>query len=116
IATDDTRVQDAARKFGAACVMTRADHPNGTSRLSEAAAKLNLSPETIIVNAQGDEPELDAALIDAAVQVLEKTKAPVSTVATPFRNGERPDDPNIVKVVLSGQSTALYFSRALIPF
>lgn len=116
IATDDARVEAAARGFGAECVLTRADHPNGTSRLAEAAEKLRLAAETIVVNAQGDEPELDATLIDAAVAVLEATKAPVSTVATPFGDGERAEDPNVVKVVVRGDGTAMYFSRSLIPF
>lgn len=116
IATDDQRVVAAAARFGAECVMTRADHPNGTSRLAEAAATLNLPAHAIVVNAQGDEPEMDATAIDAAVEALERTHAPVSTVATPLTAGERPDDPNIVKVVLAGDGTALYFSRALVPF
>jgi len=116
IATDDDRVRDAAAKFGAECVMTRADHPNGTSRLAEAAATLSLPPDTIVVNAQGDEPELDAGLIDAAVEALVKSGASVSTVATPFHASERPDNPNIVKVVLRKDGSALYFSRSLIPF
>jgi len=116
IATDDARVMAAAKQFNAECVLTREDHPNGTSRLAEAAAKLNLPPEAIIVNAQGDEPELDAMLIDAAVEALIQSSAPVATVGTPFRAGERPEDPNIVKVVCTGDGTALYFSRALIPF
>jgi 3-deoxy-manno-octulosonate cytidylyltransferase (CMP-KDO synthetase) len=116
IATDDDRVRHAAAEFRAECVMTRVDHPNGTSRLSEAAAKLGLPADAIVVNAQGDEPELDAGLIDAAVEVLVSSGAPVSTVATPFRSGERPEDPNIVKVVLAQDASALYFSRAMIPF
>ncbi len=115
-ATDDERVRAAAAKCGAECVMTRADHPNGTSRLAEAAMKLSLTPETIAVNAQGDEPALDATLIDAAVEMLIKTGAPVATVATPFRDGEDPADPNIVKVVLRADGLAMYFSRARIPF
>ncbi len=116
IATDDERVKSAAARFGAECVMTRADHPNGTSRLAEAAGVLRLPQDAIVVNAQGDEPELDATLIDAAIEVLERTSAPVSTVGTPFRAGERPDDANVVKVVLAADGTALYFSRANIPF
>lgn len=115
IATDDERVTAAAARFGAECVMTRADHPNGTSRLAEAAMKLGLGADTIVVNAQGDEPELDATLIDAAVEALISTGAPVSTVATPFRE-EDPADPNVVKVVVRSDGTALYFSRARIPY
>jgi 3-deoxy-manno-octulosonate cytidylyltransferase (CMP-KDO synthetase) len=118
IATDDARVQAAAATFAAECIMTREDHPNGTSRLAEAAAKLRLPADAIVVNAQGDEPDLDATLIDAAVEVLQRSGAPVSTVATPFRQkaGEQPNDPHIVKVVLAGDGSALYFSRARIPF
>src|SRR4051812_42565643 len=70
IATDDARVAGAAGGFGAECVLTRADHPNGTSRLAEAAGKLGLGAEEIVVNAQGDEPELEPALVDAAVAAL----------------------------------------------
>ena len=116
IATDDARVERAAALFGAECVLTRDDHPNGTSRLAEAAAKLGLSPETIVVNAQGDEPEMEPALLDDAVDALVKTGSPVSTSATPFAQGEDPANPNVVKVVVAGDGTALYFSRALVPY
>jgi 3-deoxy-manno-octulosonate cytidylyltransferase (CMP-KDO synthetase) len=116
IATDDARVERAAASFGAECVLTRADHPNGPSRLAEAAAKLKLSPETIVVNAQGDEPEMEPGLLDDAVAALVKTGAPVSTAATPFAPGDDPANPNLVKVVLAGDGTALYFSRALVPY
>jgi 3-deoxy-manno-octulosonate cytidylyltransferase (CMP-KDO synthetase) len=116
IATDDERVRTAAARFGAECVLTRPDHPNGTSRLAEAAATLRLPSDAVVVNAQGDEPEMDAELIDAAVDVLLTTGSPVSTVATPFRTDESPDNPNMVKVVLRGDGTAMYFSRSLVPF
>ncbi len=115
IATDDAEVMNAAQAFGAECVLTRADHPNGTSRLAEAAALLQLPEDALVVNVQGDEPELDPAVIDAAVTVALRTAAHVTTVASPFANGERPEDPNIVKVVRKADGTALYFSRALIP-
>jgi len=116
IATDDARVAGAAKGFGAESVMTRADHPNGTSRLAEAAAKLGLGAGEVVVNAQGDEPELEPALIDAAVGVLAGSGAPMATAAVPFAPGEDPADPHMVKVVVRRDGRAMYFSRALIPF
>jgi 3-deoxy-manno-octulosonate cytidylyltransferase (CMP-KDO synthetase) len=116
IATDDRRIEEAARRFGAECVMTSAEHPSGTSRLAEAAAALALKADEIVVNVQGDEPELEPGLIDAGVEALVKTGAPVATVAVPFGAGEDAANPNLVKVVVGGDGTALYFSRALIPF
>jgi 3-deoxy-manno-octulosonate cytidylyltransferase (CMP-KDO synthetase) len=115
VATDDERVRAAVVAFGGVCVMTRADHPNGTSRIAEAAASLGLSGDSIVVNVQGDEPELEPTVIDRAVSALERTGAPVATVAQPFGEGESPADPNLVKVVLRCDGTAMYFSRALIP-
>lgn len=116
IATDDRRVADAALAFGAEAVLTRADHPNGTTRLSEAAAILGLHADDIVVNIQGDEPEVEPEAIDAAVAILEHARTDMATIAVPFAEGEDPPDPNCVKVVLSAAGTALYFSRSPIPF
>lgn len=125
IATDDDRVMAAARGFGAEAVMTGTEHPNGTSRLAEAAAKLGLAADAIVVNVQGDEPELDPSVIDDSVGALVKGEsgggrgdgvAAIATAATVMGAGERADDPNVVKVVLSRDGFALYFSRSRIPF
>lgn len=122
IATDDRRVFDVARAFGAEAVMTGVEHPNGTSRLGEAAARLGLPGDGIVVNVQGDEPDLDPSVIDAAVGALERGErtsgASIATAAAALRPnmGERIEDPNVVKVVLALDGTALYFSRAPIPF
>lgn len=119
VATDDDRVASAVSAFGGEIVMTRADHPNGTSRLGEAAARLNLKPHDIIVNVQGDEPEIESEAIDAAIAALgessEARAVSMATIAVPFGPGEDPRDPNCVKVVLDQHGRALYFSRALIP-
>jgi 3-deoxy-manno-octulosonate cytidylyltransferase (CMP-KDO synthetase) len=115
VATDDPRIFDAVTAAGYAAVMTRADHPNGTSRIAEVAAALPSSID-IIVNVQGDEPEIDPALIDAVVNRLADGNEPMATLAGPFAADEDPSNPNIVKVVVSQQGRALYFSRALIPF
>ncbi len=116
IATDDRSVHDVVRSFGGECVMTRVDHPNGTSRLAEAAAILDLEPDRIIVNVQGDEPELEPETVEAAVAALVRTGAPMATAAAAFAPPDTPSDPNIVKVVCRLDGTALYFSRSLIPF
>lgn len=116
VATDDQRVFDEVTAFGGSAVMTSAAHPNGTSRLAEAAAVLGLPDDAMVVNVQGDEPEIEGGLIDAVVDALATGSAPVSTAASPFMPGEDPRNPNIVKVTLRSDSTALYFSRAPIPY
>jgi len=120
IATDDARIEAAAARFGARCIRTREDHPNGTSRIAEASAQIDAD---IIVNVQGDEPELEPELITAAIDaLLADPGADMSTVVSPFLPSEDPANPNIVKCVIThggnnGRTPrALYFSRALIPF
>lgn len=116
IATDDERIMEAARAFGAEVVMTSASHLNGTCRIEEAVRLLGIS-DGIVVNVQGDEPTIEPSLIDAAVQALAGDHgAAVSTVASPLAVGEDACSPHIVKVVLDQQQRALYFSRSLIPF
>jgi 3-deoxy-manno-octulosonate cytidylyltransferase (CMP-KDO synthetase) len=113
VAADDRRVVDAVEGFGGEAVMTRPDHPNGTSRIAEVAPSLGAD---IIVNVQADEPEIEPGLIDLAVQrLLEHPACVASTLAAPFTDEEDPADTNIVKVVVGAGGTALYFSRALIP-
>lgn len=116
VAADDKTIADALAPFNTEVVLTSPDHPNGTSRLAEAARRLDLAPDQIIINAQGDEPELDPDSIDAAVEALIRTGSPMATVAVPFAPGEDPRDPALVKVVRRLDGTALYFSRSLIPF
>jgi len=116
VATDDFRILEAVQSFGGEAVMTRADHPNGTSRLAEVAKMLD-DDVGIIVNVQGDEPEIESSAIDTAVtSLLERQDAVASTLASRFSPGERVDDPNIVKVVRGLDGNALYFSRSRIPF
>jgi 3-deoxy-manno-octulosonate cytidylyltransferase (CMP-KDO synthetase) len=116
VATDHARVAEALRPFGTQVVMTRVDHPNGTSRLAEAAAALGLGEDQVIVNAQGDEPEMAGEVITAAVRALLETPgAVVGTAAAPLGAAEELGDRNVVKVVRALSGAALYFSRAGIP-
>lgn len=111
VATDDERIAEACRGFGAEVAWTSPDHPTGTDRLAEVAARLD---DEIVVNVQGDEPLIAGFVIDAAVETLEADPAvPMSTVAHPMAGS--PDDPNRVKVVIDRRGDALYFSRSRIP-
>lgn len=116
VATDSPEIADTVASFGGRAVLTRADHPNGASRIAEACDTLGVPDDAIIVNVQGDEPEIEPDTIDACVDALRGADAPVSTIAAPFEPGEDPTDPNIVKVAIDRRGRALYFSRAPIPF
>ncbi len=120
VAADDVRVLDAVLAFGGEAIMTGTHHANGTSRLAEAAQILRLEPEDIVVNVQGDEPELEPGAIDDAVAALiagEQTRGgcSVGTIAVPFAAGQDPGDPALVKVVRAQDGSAMYFSRSVIP-
>jgi 3-deoxy-manno-octulosonate cytidylyltransferase (CMP-KDO synthetase) len=115
VATDDDRIASAVAAFGGEAIMTRADHPCGTDRINEAAAKLGLAPEDIVINVQGDEPEMPAEGIDKLVDLLAGGGDPMATLATPLE-AAAVGDPNKVKVVCDASGRALYFSRAPIPF
>jgi 3-deoxy-manno-octulosonate cytidylyltransferase (CMP-KDO synthetase) len=114
VATDDRRILQAARDFGATVRMTRADHPSGTDRAAEVAAE---DGAAVIVNIQGDEPLIDPAAIDAAVNgLLESEDAPMATLSKRIEDPGELSDPNVVKVVTDLDGDAIYFSRAAIPF
>ena len=114
IATDDARIYEAARSFGAEVYMTDPAHPSGTDRVAEVAARLEAG---VIVNVQGDEPFIEPAAIDQAVEpLLAGEGIVISTLKTRFRNPAEAADPNIVKVVTDLKGNALYFSRLPIPF
>jgi 3-deoxy-manno-octulosonate cytidylyltransferase (CMP-KDO synthetase) len=114
VATDDPRIADAVAAHGAEFAMTRDDHPSGTDRVAEVAARL--SDATIIVNLQGDEPEVEGSTLDRVIELLETDReAPMATLATPILDEQTYRDPACVKVVASASGRALYFSRSPIP-
>ena len=114
VATDDDRIAAAVRSFGGSVVPTRSDHASGTDRLAEAAGLLGLPDAAIVVNVQGDEPELPAACVDRLVELIETGRAPMATLATDL-DPAAASDPARVKVVVDLDGRALYFSRAPIP-
>jgi 3-deoxy-manno-octulosonate cytidylyltransferase (CMP-KDO synthetase) len=114
IATDDRRIQEAARRFGADVRMTRDDHVSGTDRVAEVASQ---GPAELIVNIQGDEPLIDPEAIDAAILPLVHEPAiSMSTLKKKIEDRREIFDPNVVKVVTDRFQNAIYFSRASIPF
>ncbi len=117
VACDDAAVLAACRSFGAACVLTRPDHPNGTSRLAEASTLLGLTDDAIVANVQGDEPELEPHAIDAACDaLLAHSDCHIATVACAFAPDQDPTRPEFVKVALDQAGRALLFSRSLLPY
>jgi 3-deoxy-manno-octulosonate cytidylyltransferase (CMP-KDO synthetase) len=110
VATDDERIRSVAENY-CRVEMTRADHPSGTDRIAEIAARC---PCDGIINIQGDEPLIDPAVIDSVADGLKQNE--MSTAATEIKDLEQYENPNVVKVVVSAAGRALYFSRRTIPY
>ncbi|MCX7723026.1 MAG: 3-deoxy-manno-octulosonate cytidylyltransferase [Verrucomicrobiae bacterium] len=110
VATDDTRIAEAVRQF-CKVELTRPDHPSGTDRVAEVAARIECDA---VVNIQGDEPLIEPAVIDAVAAAL--ADAPMSTAATRLKHPAEYENPNVVKVVVNAAGRALYFSRRTIPY
>jgi 3-deoxy-manno-octulosonate cytidylyltransferase (CMP-KDO synthetase) len=135
IAADDKRIAQAAKSFGAECIMTNPDCPSGTDRIAEAVEGQDFD---IVVNLQGDEPEIDPANIDTVAKLLvDNPKCQMATLVADFETKEQIADPNIVKVVVASSveriadswklktqnsklktncDIAIYFSRSVIPY
>lgn len=114
IATDDDRIFDEARSFGASVRMTLAEHPSGTDRVAEVASAEDAG---IVVNIQGDEPLIDPAAIDAVITGLtDEPDIPMATLKKVIEDPTEINNPNVVKVVSDHRGNAVYFSRCPIPF
>jgi 3-deoxy-manno-octulosonate cytidylyltransferase (CMP-KDO synthetase) len=117
VATDSLDVVATCQTYHIAVVMTRADHPSGSDRLAEACVQLGWADDAIVVNVQGDEPLIEPELINAvAACLMARPDCAMSTAAHAITDESEWHNPNIVKVVLDAKSTALYFSRSLIPY
>ena len=113
VACDHPDIEAEVKQFGGEVLMTRVDHVCGTDRVAEAAANFDAN---LIVNVQGDEPEIEPAAIDLLIELLQNNEnVPVATLATPIRSREDLDNPACVKVVFDADGRALYFSRSPIP-
>ncbi len=116
IATDDARIAEAAETFGATVCMTGDHHRSGTERIAEVADVMDWNDEQIVVNLQGDEPTMPAALIDQCASLLDDGSADIATLASPFASQEDFENPSCVKVIRNTNGHAIYFSRAAIPY
>ena len=159
IAADDPKVVEAAKTFGAECVLTSPEHQSGTDRIAEAVGKIadsgqriadsgdkenlyaicyTLNANDIVVNLQGDEPEIDPDNIDYLAKLLiDHPDYLMATLAAEFQTVEQVTDPNIVKVIVASSvqrradrkelnakryplnancGQAIYFSRSPIPY
>lgn len=115
VAADCEEIAAAVRGFGGRVEMTSPDCASGTDRVAEVAGRL--SAADIIVNVQGDEPEISPAAVDLAIDLLmQNPTAVMSTLATPIRTAQQLHDPACVKVIFDQHQRAIYFSRAPIPF
>ncbi len=115
VATDHPEIAREVERFGGQCVMTSTDCQSGTDRVAEVARTLPRAD--IVVNVQGDEPEMSPDNIDRVIELLEQDpSAPMATLATPLPTAEQLTNPACVKVVFDNNGRALYFSRSPIPF
>jgi 3-deoxy-manno-octulosonate cytidylyltransferase (CMP-KDO synthetase) len=117
VATDAQEIESVCKAANLEVMMTREDHPSGTDRLAEVALQLGLNDEAIVVNVQGDEPLIPVDLINQVANTLQsKPHCAMATAAVAIHDQSEIANPNAVKVVLSKNNEALYFSRSAIPF
>jgi 3-deoxy-manno-octulosonate cytidylyltransferase (CMP-KDO synthetase) len=113
ITTDDERIRDKAASFGAPVVMTPPDCPSGTDRVCQAISSMDAD---IVVNLQGDEPQMRGDMIDTLITAVEEEKMGMATLCSFISDPHDYTSPHAVKVVMDKNGSALYFSRAPIPF
>ncbi len=119
IATDSEEVIRIAQEHNIQSVMTKETHQSGTDRIYEAAQKLGLSDDEIIINVQGDEPFIESEVVKAIYQLTKENQHDESILMNScykIISNPEADDPNIVKVVTDASDIALYFSRSKVPY
>lgn len=115
LATDSEEIAESARQLSIPYVMTSVDHISGTDRVCEAAIKMNIEPDSVVINIQGDEPLVKPEAIQQLVEPFIDVSIQVTTLATRI-TANQAMSPHQVKVVVSSNGDALYFSRAVIPY
>ena len=117
VATDDERVVDAVASMDVRAMLTHKDHASGSDRVMEVAEARGWSDDHVVVNVQGDEPLIPPAVIDQVAGLLQRSDdVGAATLSEPLRDMADVHDENIVKVVITRNGRALYFSRAPIPY
>jgi 3-deoxy-manno-octulosonate cytidylyltransferase (CMP-KDO synthetase) len=117
VAADSAEIVDACRAHGIEALLTRADHASGTDRLAEAVEHLRLADDAVVVNVQGDEPLMPAAVVRRVAEALaDRADCAIATACHPLHDAAEFFSPNVVKVVMDASGRALYFSRAPIPW
>jgi 3-deoxy-manno-octulosonate cytidylyltransferase (CMP-KDO synthetase) len=117
VATDDERILDSARRFGAECLMTSAQHASGTDRIAEVVRAKGFAADDVVVNLQGDEPMMPAAAINEVAEALNaRPHVDIATAVTPIRSLAEFLDAGCVKALRACDGQALYFSRAAVPW
>jgi 3-deoxy-manno-octulosonate cytidylyltransferase (CMP-KDO synthetase) len=116
VATDDQRIADAAEGFGATVCMTGDQHRSGSERIAEVCDIMHWDDDRVVVNLQGDEPAMPAALIDQCAALLDDHSVDIATLASPIASQQDFENPNVVKVITDDDGNAIYFSRAAIPY
>ena len=116
VATDDQRIADAAEGFGATVCMTGDQHRSGSERIAEVCDIMHWDDDRVVVNLQGDEPAMPAALINQCAALLDDHSVDIATLASPIASQQDFENPNVVKVITDDDGNAIYFSRAAIPY
>jgi len=117
VATDDDRIRECVEGFGGNALTTRSNHVSGTDRIAEAARKIGVKGEDLVVNIQGDQPAFRPEVVSAMIEPLMADESiPMGTLKCRIRDPEDIPNPNHVKVVTDKKGFALYFSRCPIPF
>lgn len=115
VATDNKRIYDEVLSFGGKAIMTSETHPNGTSRIAEVCEKMN--DYDVIINIQGDEPLIEADMINSLINTFKENKDLVmATLKHKLNSKEEIENPNSVKVICDKNNYAIYFSRSVIPY
>ena len=119
IATDSQEVLEIAKSYDIEAVITSTTHQSGTDRIYEAAKRLNVNDDEIIINVQADEPFIEQEVVNSVYNLTQKYRSDDNIIATSaykYITNPEADDPNIVKVVTDKNDIALYFSRSKIPY